>query len=56
MILFICGVCKMLWFHLMHIRFNSERFSLGFLRRKALKIIMEKKIKKIKLAVRSEYV
>lgn len=43
MILFICGVCKMLWFHLIHIRSNSECFPLGFFRRKALTIIMEKK-------------
>lgn len=43
MILLMCGACKMLWFHLMHMRPNSEFFPLGFLEKKALKIIMEKK-------------
>lgn len=48
MILFICDACKILWFHLMHIRSNSE-CPFGFFKRKALKIIMDKKIKKIKI-------
>lgn len=46
----------MLWFHLMHIRSNSECFPLGFFRRKALTIIMEKKNPENKNIFRSEYV